>query len=105
MSLRSQSDLLAAQGAAFRRDLASQPVTWQGKTYCVAVTGVKRQRQLEAGPFELQPECILRIPTAIYPKFTPALGDIIRVAGVDLRVTAYAALPNAAEIKVDLGQA
>ena len=105
MSLRSQSDRLARQAAAQRAEVYGQTVHWLGNSYAVAVTGVKQSRDLEAGPLDPEPACILRIPTTVYPAFVPALGDTIRVGDIDLLVNEVTPLPLAAEIRVALGRA
>ena len=105
MSLRTQSDRLAAQGAAFRRALASIQVIWNGKTYCVACTGIRESREIEPGGFEVQPDATLRIPTAIYPAFDPALGDSLTIGTTTVMVTSKTPLLLAGEIKLELGKA
>ena len=100
-----QVQRLATKIAIGRSEAFGRPVVWKGTTYTVAITGVKQSRAIESGGFELMPDATLRIATATYPAFTPALGDTITIDGYDVMVTALVPLPLSGEIKVELGKA
>lgn len=105
MSLRSQANRLATIAAAQRREVYGVEVVWQGKTYCVAATGLKESRAIEAGGFELEPDATLRIAWAIYPAFTPALGDTILIADRSVMVTGLYPQASAGELRVTVAKA
>lgn len=102
MSLRTQSDRLSRRGAAFRQGLAGIAITWAGKTYTCACTGIAESRELEAGGFEIQPDATLRINTDIYPAFTPKLGDPITIGTRTVSISKITPLPLSSEIKLEL---
>ncbi|MDF3056797.1 MAG: hypothetical protein K0R17_1012 [Rariglobus sp.] len=104
MSLRSQANALATQGAAFRQEISGSPFTYDGKSYCGSFSAITTTRDQERGGWHADVNCTVRVARCAYPGFIPVDGKPLTLTetGVSYRITEIRDNPRAPEWVIGL---